>query len=221
MKKVSFSETSCYDERMTLHTTEIELRYKIVDPEYTLQSLAQKGVALRKSVQIVDKWYVPSSVHSQADQDRWYDDTLGVAYRIRKTIDSDKSDPSITLDSKQLIRPNDHSTFNESIIMSGDEPTAEKYLAGLDYYNWLTIDKVRHYFAYSDESVEIVMDTVLGVRESLGVDTVLEIEYKGVAGEADALSKIRDVARSLNLSDWQLFDKSLTVESMKVLAKFR
>ncbi|HSW66239.1 MAG TPA: hypothetical protein VLI54_03830 [Bacillota bacterium] len=198
---------------------EIEQRYKVFDPQATIAALETQGVILQQENRVIDCWFAPRTVQSQADQDVWFDKQHGVAYRIRKiALPGDTFD--IALESKQHTTANNHNTFNEEVIMRGDEAAMQAWLAQKDYYNWLTIDKLRRRFASPHPELEVVMDTVAGVRGTLGIDTVLEIEYQGEATRDAALQAIANFAGTLGFTPDMRFDKSLTVESMRVLARF-
>lgn len=199
---------------------EIERRYKIKDIDMMTDRLQERGLTLRDEKRIVDEWFVPFEVDSREKHDVWFDEEHGVAYRIRKTVSSDDMQ-DIILDSKQHTAANDHNTFNEEVVLRGDEAAMRELLEEKGYYNWLTIDKTRRFFDSAWPEMHITMDTVSGVKQELGIDTVLEIEYSGDGTREQALAMIDEVATSLGLHADMLFEKSLTVESMQVLAKFR
>lgn len=128
---------------------------------------------------------------------------------------------SIVLDSKQHTEANDHNTFAEEVIMHDDENAMLKFVDEKEYFNWLTIDKIRRYFSSDRPELKVTMDTVSGVRDQLGLDTVLEIEYEGESSREEALALIDSFSAQLGLAPNLLFEKSLTTETMAVLAKFK
>lgn len=185
-----------------------------------IATLGQHGAALQDEQHIVDKWFAPTDVHTRDDHDRWFDVDHGIAYRIRQVALSDGGNELI-LDSKQHTEADNHNTFNEEELMRGDESAMLAFLASKNYYNWLTIDKKRYRFHLPKPELKVIMDTVAGVKDTLGLDTVLELEYAGNGSRDDALTAIDSFASNLGLQGSTLFDKSLTVESMSVLAKFQ
>ncbi len=199
---------------------EIEQRYKIVAPDVTIAQLAEYGATLTGKKHVIDEWFTPTYVHSQADEEDWFDAKHGLAYRIRRVEKADGSWDTL-LDTKQLTEDSNHNTFKEEIIMRDDEAAMRSLLEEKNYYNWLTIDKQRYSFASPDPELIITMDTIVGVQEALGLDTVLEIEYAGDAPRDQALEKLASFAETLDLAPELLFEKSLTVESMRVLARFK
>ncbi len=198
---------------------EVERRYKVYDPEAMLGVLSLHGANPRNEQHVVDRWFAPTFVHSQADEDKWFDHDHGIAYRIRQ-IALPSGAWSSLLDSKQLTAANDHSTFAEEVVMQDEESAMLQFLKDKGYYNWLTIDKNRCRFASPRPELTIVMDTVAGVKDVLGIDTVLEIEYAGEGTRNQALTAIGSFADALGLKPSTLFEKSLTVEAMRVLARF-
>lgn len=199
---------------------EVERRYKVLDPESTVWLLQQNNIEVADEQRIVDMWFAPTTVHSQTDENQWFDVEHGIAYRIRRT-ESQVSGSQIILDSKQHTEANNHNTFKEEVLMNDDEVAMERFLEAKGYYNWLTIDKRRRIFSSNQQELSISMDTIDGVKQELGVDTVLEVEYIGEGSREDALSTIDAFVSSIKLSSYELFEASLTVEAMRVLAKFR
>lgn len=198
---------------------EVERRYRVAEPTLTVERLAHHGVTVHRSSRIIDRWFMPRYVRSLTEEEQWFDVEHGLAYRIRKTQHND-GDFDTLLDSKQHTEANDHNTFHEEVMMRGDESEMLKFLEGKEYYNWLTIDKRRTYFEGASDSLAITMDTIDGVKQALGVDTVLEVEYSGDGSRDEALRTIDDFATTIGLRREDLFEKSLTVESMRVLADF-
>lgn len=160
------------------------------------------------------------ALHDQTEHDKWFDNAGGIAYRIRDTW-SQSNGRRLILDSKQHTDANNHNTFKEELIISHDEAAMLAFSEAHERYNWLTIDKVRRVFSSDQPELSISMDTINGVRQELGIDTVLELEYTGVGSRDDALAALGAFASSIQLGSHALFEKSLTVEAMQVLAKFR
>lgn len=198
---------------------EVELRYKIDDAEAAVALLAVHDTKLEKEQHIIDRWFIPKTVRSRKEHDVWFDEEHGLAYRIR--FSEDENGQSTILDSKQHTEANNHNTFKEDTLPLSDLAEMEKYLDDEGYYNWLTIDKTRKVFSSSHADLAITMDSIGGIKDEIGVDTVLEVEYSGEASRDEALQIITDFASKLGLDEGHQFDKSLTVESMRVLAKFQ
>jgi adenylate cyclase class IV len=199
---------------------EVERRYKVSSPQAMLATLAAHAVTLLEEQHVIDQWYIPDTIHNQADHDVWFDENRGLACRLRRVFLPDGAVQAV-LDSKQHTDANNHNTFKEEVIMRGDEAAMERWLQDRRYYNWLTIDKLRRRFHSPTAGLSIVMDTVEGVKEALGFDTALELEYEGEGTRDEALAAIDDFAKTLGLTAGDLFEKSITVESMRVLARFR
>ncbi len=199
---------------------EIEQRYQVDDAAAMASLLARHGVDLQSEQRIIDQWFVPQSVHTRIQHDRWFDQDHGVAYRIRRTA-LHNGQSHIILDSKQHTEADNHNTFKEDVVMSDDYEAMLHFLESKGYYNWLTLDKKRQHFSSPQADLSITMDKVAGIKDVLGIDTVLELEYKGKASRDRALSIINGFAATLGLSLDSQFAKSLTVESIRVLAKFQ
>ena len=198
---------------------EIERRFKIANPAFILQSLAALGVRANKTQHIIDQWYIPRNIYDRAGHDAWFDNEHGLAYRIRRNEEPEGA-WKVALESKQLTVANDHNTFKEEVVMSGEEAPMQDFLHEQGYYNWLILDKQRQFFSAPSPHLEVIMDTVGGIKEALGINTVLEIEYSGDRSRTQALTTIDAFAQRLGLSPNDLFAKSLTVEAMSVLARF-
>lgn len=63
---------------------EIERRYKIYDPQATIDALDDCGLKLQGEQHIIDKWFIPKSINTQTEHNEWFDKNHGIAYRIRK-----------------------------------------------------------------------------------------------------------------------------------------
>lgn len=186
-----------------------------------LVRLSRHGVSVQSEQHLIDKWFAPTTLHDQAHHDRWFDNDHGIAYRIRTVVTPDGTPASVTLDSKQHTAANDHNTFKETVLPYDTEAAMLDFLQAQGYYNWLTIDKLRRTFASPQPNISIVLDSIAGVKEALGLNAVLELEYAGSAPREEALAILDDFARSLGFSANDLFAKSLTVEAMRVLARFQ
>jgi adenylate cyclase class IV len=194
---------------------EIEQRYKIDNAKAAVSLLAQHGADLKDEQHIIDKWFIPQNIHTRAQHDLWFDRDHGVAYRIRYVTLPDGLS-NILLDSKQHTEANNHNTFKEDTLIFDDEAAMLRFLGDKEYYNWLTIDKKRQRFHSPRPDLAISMDSIAGIKDAIGIDTVLELEYTD-----QALSVINDFASMLGLSPGSQFPKSLTVEAMRVLAQFK
>jgi len=203
-----------------MHMLEVEQRYKITDTDATIKTLKANGLSEASKQHIIDEWFAPLDVQSHERQREWFDGEHGLAYRVRRVEQPDGTF-IVKVETKQLTSANDHNTFAETVIDISDYDEAHKFLTDKDYWNWLTIDKTRITFASSDPELEIVLDEIEGLAEKIGVGAALEIEYKGDADRDAALEKIGAFASMLGLDVSQLFAKSLTVEAMVELAKFK
>lgn len=200
---------------------EIERRYKVASPADMINNLAKHGVVPTQEKHIIDQWFIPDHIRSRAEHNIWFDDEHGEAFRIRQTELPDSSF-GIVLDSKQHTEANDHNTFRERTVENiPDLQAAEAYLKSKGYYNWLTIDKHRAIFNANQPNVEIVLDEIDGLAEKIGVGAALELEYQGEVPRGEALHALRELAATFGLTDDDLFEKSLTVAAMDVLARFR
>jgi adenylate cyclase class IV len=187
-----------------------------------IEHLAARGIEHVSEKRVIDMWFAPKSVQSHEQQQQWFDVEHGVAYRLRTTTYGGGTDSTVSLESKQLTSDNDHNTFTENVLEDIDtSDKAVNYLSEMGYWNWLTIDKTRHEFKSENSHLEIVIDEIAGLAEKIGIGAALEIEYKGEASRDEALQMIDGLANELGLSADQLFEKSLTVESMTELAKFQ
>jgi adenylate cyclase class IV len=199
---------------------EVELRYKVHEPAAMITRLATANMPVAKKQHLIDQWFAPTHVHSQAEEDEWFDVKHGVAWRIRRIEQPDGSFV-VTLDSKQLTEANNHNTFKETPPQTMDYDAALAELAKKEYYCWLTIDKTRHTFAGTDPHIEVVMDEIAGMAEAIGVPAGLEIEYKGQGTRDEALQILGDFAAKFGLDESDRFERSFTVESMQALANFK
>ncbi len=199
---------------------EIEQRYKVHSVDKAIAMLAYSGITQTGSSHIIDEWYAPLTVQSHQQQEQWFDEGRGVAYRIRQVEQPDGSFMA-KLESKQLTAVGNHNTFDEQVINVAGYEEALAFVANKYYWNWLTIDKTRLVFDSHDPELDIVLDEITGLAEKIGVGAALEIEYQGEADRDGALAKLNTVAEKLGLTPEQLFAKSLTVEAMTELAKFK
>ncbi len=198
---------------------EIEKRYKIHDINDIIARLADSGIEQTDESHIIDEWFAPLKVQSHKQQVEWFDGNKGLAYRVRRTEQSDGS-WKIKVETKQLTDAGNHNTFIETTVAITDYDEAHVFLEDQGYWNWLTIDKTRIQFDSHDPEIDIVLDEIAGLAEKIGVGAALEIEYQGEANRNEALDKLSAFAGDLGLPRDQLFAKSLTVESMTALAKF-
>lgn len=201
------------------YNLEIELRYKVHDPETTMRALAAIGIAHAGRSHLIDQWFMPKTIHSLAEEEQWFDHEKGVAWRIRRTEQPDGT-YNVEVTSKQLTEANNHNTFTEGRADITDYQTALAFMAKKGYRCWLTIDKTRYAFAPDRADIEIVLDVIAGLAEKIGVGAALEIEYKGGDSRDEALALLNSYASSVGLNPADQFDRSLTVEAMSELADF-
>lgn len=200
---------------------EIERRYKVASTADMIATLQKQGITPVQEKHIIDQWFIPKHIHSREEHNVWFDEDHGEAYRIRQTEQPDGSF-GIVLDSKQHTKANNHNTFQERIIDTvTDIEAARAFLEEKGYYNWLTIGKRRIIFDAKDPNIEIVLDEIDGLAEKIGVGAALELEYKAEQPRDETLQALSNMAATLGLSDKDLFEKSLTVAAMDVLAQFR
>lgn len=198
---------------------EVELRYKVRDVPALLDALAKHAITQSGTKHIIDQWWAPTTVRSMTEEEEWFDKNHGVAWRIRRTQQTDGSFKSI-MDSKQLTDANNHDTFKETPPVEMDYDAAAAEIAQKGYRCWLTIDKTRRMFTGVPEQFEIVLDEIAGMQEKIGVGAGLEIEFKGEGTREHALQVLGDFAVSIGLENAERFERSFTVESMQALADF-
>lgn len=200
---------------------EIEQRYKVASPKDVAATMAEHGIKAVKQTHIIDQWFIPDTIRNREAHDIWFDEDHGLAYRIRQ-IEQDDGTFSVVIDSKQHTTASNHNTFQEGTVDSiSTLAEAKEFLANAGYYNWLTIDKRRVLFDANDPHIEIVLDEIDGLSEKIGVGAALEIEYKGNESRDEALTILNSTASRLGLHEADLFEKSLTVAAMQVLARFK
>lgn len=209
---------------MTKSYLEIELRYKVHDVQVLLDKLKKLHIRVDRQEHLIDEWFHPDTVTNLAEQRAWFDDEHGIAWRIRRTQQADRS-WALDVTSKQLTEDDNHNSFHETAATFASYEAAVQAMADRDYYNWLTIDKTRYFLTSSNPNIpdaefELVLDHIAGLADKIGVGACLEIEYKGTEQRQEALKKIKAVAQQLGFSDSDLFEKSLTVTSMTELAHF-
>lgn len=200
-------------------TIEVELRYKVADPQAMVARLGEAAIKVVSKKHVIDQWFAPTSVRTMEQEEDWFDNNHGVAWRIRRVEQADGS-MHTTLDSKQLTEDNNHNTFIESEPETIEYDEAVARLQVQDYRCWLTIDKTRTTFDSNDPHIEIVMDEIAGMGEKIGIPAGLELEFKGEGTREEALHTLAAFALSLGLDESQQFERSFTVESMQALADF-
>jgi len=201
---------------------EVERRYKVPDVDACLKHIAELGITTVSSTHLVDEWYIPDTIKSQAEHDTWYNQDFGVAWRIRHIYEDDGEKLEVT--SKQLTTDNNHNSFHETSAEFADYEAAVKFMTDQHYRNWLTIDKTRYLLASSnpdidDSKFELILDYVAGLAEKIGVGACLEIEHKSTLSRDEALEQIAQIAHILGFEPEDLFEKSLTVTAMSELAR--
>jgi adenylate cyclase class IV len=202
---------------------EVELRYKVLDVSACLERLKKEGLTVARTEHLVDEWYLPKNIASLKEEQEWFDENHGVAWRVRRATKDGVTKLETT--SKQLTDDNNHNSFYETEEQYASYDDAVKAMGEREYKNWLTIDKTRYFLESSNKDIpaaeyELIIDEIAGLAEKIGVGACLEIEHKGTDGREVALSKIQSVAGSLGFSTNDQFDKSLTVVSMTELARF-
>lgn len=201
-------------------TTEIEHRYKIDDPQTCIASLGALGISLVSSRHLIDEWFAPAYIRNLKQEEDWFDNQKGVAWRIRRSEQPDGTF-AVQVGSKQLTDASNHNTFIEQVMPHvSDYHDARAKMADMNYRNWLTIDKTRFTFDSGRADIELVLDSVAGLAEAIGVGAVLEIEYKGTVNREQALSLLGEFAAQLGFRPGDRFDRSLTVEAKPALANF-
>ena len=208
---------------MSSQYLEVELRYQVHDVDECLKRLADAKITPKHTERLIDEWYLPKTIKNLGEEQEWFDENHGIAWRIRRAEKDGKTVLDVT--SKQLTDDNNHNSFHETTASFDSYEAAVRAQQERDYKNWLTIDKTRRTFKsanpqVSNDEFELVLDHVAGLAEKIGVGACLEIEYKGTATRAEALERISKVAVMLGFSEADQFEKSLTVESMTALAHF-
>lgn len=199
---------------------EVELRFKVHDVPALIAQMQAKGVTKAGKKRIIDQWFAPTYVRSMEQVEDWFDKKHGVAWRIRRTEQSDGSFAAV-VDSKQLTDANNHDTFKETppVAMPYDDAVAE--ITKKEYRCWLTIDKTRHSFDAGDPRFEVVLDEIEGMQQKVGVGAGLEIEFSGEGTREQALQVLGEFAAKLGVDNLERFQKSFTVQSMQALANFK
>jgi len=198
---------------------EVELRYKVYDTEALIKRLAQVGIIVTKKEHLIDQWFMPAHVKSQAEEHAWFDENRGIAWRVRRTEKSDGTF-ELSVESKQLSEARNHNTFIEGNARVHDYDAALAMMTAKNYRCWLTIDKTRFKFDSGKPNIELILDEVAGLAEKIGIGAVLECEFTGEATRKQALDELEKLASSLGFTPDEQFEKSLTVESMSALADF-
>jgi adenylate cyclase class IV len=202
---------------------EVELRYKVHDVPAALGRLSKHGLTIASTEHLVDEWFLPETISSLAEEQAWFDEQRGIAWRIRRSDKNGKQILDVT--SKQLTEDMNHNSFHETTADFASYDDALQAMRKRQYKNWLTIDKTRHVFTSSNPEIsndefELVLDDIAGLAAKVGVGACLEIEHKGSSSREAALAKIADIAASFGFTPDDQFEKSLTVVSMTALARF-
>lgn len=185
---------------------EIELRYKISSIDDTQKKLAELGARQIKETRVVDYWFVPNEISSQAEEDDWFEVKAECAMRIRD------ENGKASLGYKRMTKDRNHNTFLDADCGIESVEKGLELMKVLGRKNFLTVDK--HRIKYELGEMEICIDTI----KDYGIG--LEIEYKREGEREEILGKIKDMATKLGISDEQRLEKSMTVEAMKALARF-
>jgi len=204
---------------MADHNTEVELRYKVHDPNETIANLEKLGIKNTGKKHLIDQWFMPNNIRSMEMHEDWFNKDRGVAWRIRRTEQPDGSF-KVEATSKQLTEANNHDTFIETDAGVSTYDEAMQFVKDKGYYCWLTIDKTRYDFTSPEDDFEIVLDEIEGLAEKIGVGSALEVEFKGQATREEALTKLDAFVARAGINPGERFERSLTVEAMSALADF-
>lgn len=204
---------------MAGHNIEVELRYKVHNTAETIASLEKLGIKNTGKKHLIDQWFMPVSIKSQEQENVWFDDNRGVAWRVRRTEKPDGTF-AVEVTSKQLTEANNHDTFIETDANISSYDEALEFMHAKDYRCWLTIDKTRYDFASPETEFEIVLDEIEGLAEKIGVGAALEVEFKGESTREEALAKLDGFVVRAGINPGERFERSLTVEAMSALADF-
>ncbi|GEM_PF-4263856 len=204
-------------------SVEIEQRYRVHNVDKCLDRLFAIGIAVERTDQIIDEWYIPVSILDKASHDIWFNEELGTPWRIRRAK-SPKGE-EFSVEGKQLLRPNDHGSIREITEEYSSYEAAHDTLESRHLRNWLTINKKRRYLISKNptidlSNVELVLDEIAGLAEKIGVGACLEIEYKGKGTPNEASKRIGEVENLLGFQPEDRFEKSLTVEAQLTLGHF-
>src|SRR6185503_640023 len=151
-------------EIMADHNTEVELRYKVHDPNETIANLEKLGIKNTGKKHLIDQWFMPNNIRSMEMHEDWFNKDRGVAWRIRRTEQPDGSF-KVEATSKQLTEANNHDTFIETDAGVSTYDEAMQFVKDKGYYCWLTIDKTRYDFTSPEDDFEIVLDEIEGLAE--------------------------------------------------------
>jgi predicted adenylyl cyclase CyaB len=194
-------------------TIEIELRYKVKDFKEVQKALIDQNAELIQQTHIIDHWFIPVSIKNMAEEIIWFDKKRNTAVRIREYINDYGKQISTSLETKRLTLAMNHDTFIETKTNVESYQKAKDFLEMIDRKEYLLIDKNR--MLYQVGEYEVVLDNILNYG------TGMEIEYHGPdTNREKIILKLQSFASSLGLDESMRFEKSLTVDSMQVLAKF-
>jgi len=181
---------------------EVELRFLIDNIDLIRKKLEEVGAASKYSARVVDYWYIPSSLMNKEQEEKWFNEDLGVAIRIREKF-KNETESDIFLESKQLTEAKDHSQLLETSIDIDSVDKADEFLKMLGRKRFLTIDKQRE--VYEVEGHEISIDSI----KDCGVG--IEIESSNAENVDKAIKGINKLARKLEIPLDSKLEKSMTV----------
>lgn len=190
---------------------EIELRYLLSDKVAFLRCLEHLGAYRVREERLTDHWYIPVSISSRQEHDRWFNEERNCSVRIRETYDGDRIIRT-ALGTKRLTPRASHQEILEAEVVIHDYAHGHGVLTMMDYKEFLTIYKERVLFACKD--FEIALDSI----QHFGAG--VEIEHVGQGSYDKKIKEIRDFASELGLQEVDLYPKSLTVSAMDTLARF-
>lgn len=191
---------------------EVELRYKVESVREIQKKLLDINARQVEQTHIIDHWFVPVNIKSLEEEIDWFDIKRNTGVRIREYINEYGNQISASLETKRLTLAMNHDTFLETEMKVESYHKAKEFMEMLDRKEYLTIDKSRILFKHEDFTISIdsIKDFITGV----------EIEYIGLGNREEIIKIIENFASKLGLSKKDRFEKSMTTEAMKVLARF-
>ena len=194
------------------HLKEYEQRYLVNDKKTIKQNLLNLNAKLIYLSHVVDHWYFMDHIKSQEDNDNWFDSAKGFGARIRVEKNEYSNTPITTFEVKRLVSPHDHSYCIESEIKVSSVEEIDRVLRNMNLRQCLLIDKQRE--IYELDGYKICIDDI----KDFGCG--IEIEYKVKDLNDKVKEGVTDMAHKLGLKDNEKYEKTITREAMKKLAKF-
>jgi len=191
---------------------EIELRYKIKSSSELEKRLLDIGAKVAYQSHIIDHWFIPIKIKNREQHDIWFDQKRGCGIRIREQDNGYTGKVITNLETKRLSKEMNHNTFLEAEVTIDNYKKGETLLQMMDKKKFLTIDKNRIMYKYKNFKISI--------DEIKGYGAGVELELVTNKSRKSALKTIESLATKLKLYKKDMFEKSTTVDAMKVLAKF-